>query len=57
MSRYYYIDAQVAAEREAFDAHYADEIEGRAEYPLTPGEEMPALRNAPGQLRLFGVAY
>ena len=46
------------AELESFESHYADEIEGRAEYLESPLEETPALRNAPGQLQFsFGVAY
>lgn len=36
---------------ESFETHYADEIEGRAVYPVPSPEEMPAL-----QLSLFGDA-
>lgn len=38
------------ADEDSFYARYADEIEGRAEYPVPPPEEMPAL-----QLSLFAV--
>lgn len=55
-----YYDSLHYAEVESFESHYADEIDGRAEYlaDVTSTEETPVLRNAPGQLRLnFGVAY
>jgi hypothetical protein len=44
---------------ESFELHYADEIEGRAEYPIpADGPETLALRNASGQLALdLGAAY
>ena len=53
-----YYDGLQSAERESFDAHYSDEIEGEGEYPGSPPEEIPSLVNAPGQLPFdFGAAY
>lgn len=55
-----FVDGQVAAERESFDAHYGDEIAGNVEpegddFPV--GDRTNEIRNAPGQLRFsFGVA-